>query len=96
MKARSTSVELPTIEPHLSRVVRIVNLGLTPPFTWDGRQDRRQRPDKRVRQDGQADHGDHDDVHVLVKQVHCLVHGGPPRCLIPPGYTDDFTAIPVR
>ena len=38
MKARSTSVELPTIEPHLSRVVRIINLGLQPGFVWEGQE----------------------------------------------------------
>ncbi len=37
MKARSTSVEVPTIEPHLSRVVRIINLGLQPGFEWQGK-----------------------------------------------------------
>lgn len=35
MKARSSSVETPTIQPHLSRIVRIVNLGLQPGFTWN-------------------------------------------------------------
>jgi hypothetical protein len=36
MKARSSSVEVPTAQPHLSRIVRIVNLGLQPGFEWAG------------------------------------------------------------
>jgi len=38
MKARKVggSDEKPTIQPHLSRVVRIVNLGLQPGFMWQG------------------------------------------------------------
>ncbi len=38
MKARSTSVEIPTIQPHLSRIVRIINLGLQPGFVWEGQE----------------------------------------------------------
>lgn len=36
MKARSSAVEVPTQQPHLSRIVRIVNLGLQPGFEWQG------------------------------------------------------------
>ena len=38
MKARSTQVEVPSVQPHLSRVVRIVNLGLQPGFMWEGKE----------------------------------------------------------
>jgi hypothetical protein len=38
MKARSTAVQTSTIEPHLSRVVRIINLGLQPGFVWEGKE----------------------------------------------------------
>lgn len=36
MKARSTATETPTEQPHVSRVVRIVNLGHQPGFNWEG------------------------------------------------------------
>lgn len=38
MKARSTQVENPSVQPHLSRIVRIVNLGLQPGFEWEGQE----------------------------------------------------------
>lgn len=38
MKARSTQAEVPTIQPHLSRIVRIINLGLQPGFEWEGKE----------------------------------------------------------
>lgn len=38
MKARKTTLELPTIQPHYSRIVRIINLGLQPGFVWEGKQ----------------------------------------------------------
>jgi hypothetical protein len=37
MKARSTQVEVPTVQPHLSRIVRITNLGLQEGFEWEGK-----------------------------------------------------------
>lgn len=37
MKARSTQLEVPSVQPHLSRFVRIVNIGLQPAFEWEGK-----------------------------------------------------------
>ena len=37
MKARSTQPENASIQPHLSRIVRIVNMGLQPGFEWEGK-----------------------------------------------------------
>ena len=38
MKARTSQSEQPTIQPHLSRIVRIINLGLQPGFIWEGEE----------------------------------------------------------
>ncbi len=38
MKARTSQAEQPSIQPHLSRIVRIINLGLQPGFVWEGEE----------------------------------------------------------
>jgi len=38
MKARTSQAEQPSSQPHLSRVVRIINLGLQPGFQWEGEE----------------------------------------------------------
>ena len=38
MKARTSQSEQPSIQPHLCRIVRIINLGLQPGFIWEGEE----------------------------------------------------------
>lgn len=38
MKARTSAAEQPSIQPHESRIVRIINLGLQPGFQWEGEE----------------------------------------------------------